>query len=198
MQIILASSSPYRKVQLENFGLSFSAQKPDVDEEKLKNEAPFELIGLTRFLAERKALSLRHKFPDAFIIGCDQVADLNGERLDKPGTVHLAREQLRKLAGQSHRLITTIAVSTPDSLVLHTDLTTIFMRPLTESEIVAYIELDQPLDCAGAYKIERAGLALVERVQSEDPSAVQGLPLIGLTAAFAKLGIPLTELWRKT
>lgn len=195
MQFILASQSPYRKLMLENFGLQFQAHAPKVIEENLKKDGPKELIDLTRFLALKKAESLKSLYSNAIIIGSDQIAEIHGQRLDKPGSADNARSQLKILSGKTHRLITSIAVISPLKTVMATDLTTITMRTLSDEEIAAYVALDQPLDCAGAYKIEKAGLTLMEKVDSQDPSAIQGLPLIALTRSLNELGIHITQMW---
>lgn len=197
MQIILASRSPYRKALLENFALSFTAVKPELDEDDLKKRGPTDLIELTRYLAFQKASSLREKFPQAVILGSDQVAEVGGERLDKPGTHARAKAQLLKLQGRPHRLITSLTVLAPQATYTYTDVTTLHMRALTEIEIEAYLNIDKPYDCAGSYKIEKAGMALIERLETGDPTAIQGLPMISLTNAFRKIGLPWTELWKK-
>ncbi len=194
MQLILASQSPYRKAQLENFGLRVEAVKPTVDEEELKRQGPRDLPELTRFLAAEKAASLRARFPHAVILGADQIAELGEQRLDKPGTRAKACSQLLQLQGRSHRLLTSLVVLTPTQTQVHTDITTIHLRTLNTQQIERYLDLDQPYDCAGSYKIEKAGLALVSRIESEDFSAIQGLPMIALTTIFNQLNIPL---WRK-
>ncbi|MGE3682578.1 MAG: nucleoside triphosphate pyrophosphatase [Bdellovibrionales bacterium] len=197
MQVILASGSPYRKAQLENFGLRFEAHIPRVNEDELKRRGPTDLVELTRFLALEKAQSLRAGFPNAVLLGSDQLVEWNGSRFDKPGTPEAALAQLSTLQGRTHRLITSLAVLAPAQAALHfTDITEIRLRPLGLDDLKAYIALDQPLDCAGSYKIERAGMGLIETIESRDPSAIQGLPLISLTAAFCQLGIPLAKLWR--
>ena len=195
MQIVLASASPYRKLQLQNFGVRFLTERPLVDEERLKREGPRDPVELTRYLASQKAASLRENYVGALILGSDQLAEVDGERLDKPGTAATARAQLQRLSGREHRLITSLAVRLNDREVLATEVTRIEFRKLSIEEIAAYVALDQPLDCAGSYKIERAGLSLIERISGEDPGAIQGLPLIGLRRCLDQLNIPLTELW---
>ena len=110
MQLILASQSRYRKALLQGFGIAFSAQNPRVNEDELKKTGPADLIALTGFLALKKAESLKPVFDNAVIIGCDQIAELGGERLDKPGEEGQAFYQLQKMQGRSHRLITSITV----------------------------------------------------------------------------------------
>ena len=196
MQIVLASASPYRKAQLEAFGVKFRSERPRVDEEALKLVGPADPIELTRFLAKAKADSLISSYPEALILGSDQMAELDGERLDKPGSIAAAEAQLARLSGRAHRLITSLAVVTNAQTILETEITTVRFRDLSAVEICAYVALDRPTDCAGAYKIERAGLALVEEIRGGDPGAIQGLPLIALRRALAQLNIPLTDLWR--
>lgn len=197
MQLVLASQSRYRKALLESAGFTFVAESPRVDEEDLKNYGPRMLTALTQFLALKKAESLKSEYQNAIIIGCDQIAELNGERLDKPGSVENAVIQLKKLQGRSHRLITSVAILSPLKIVQQTETTILHMRSLSDAEIRAYVALDQPVDCAGAYKIEKAGLTLMEKVETSDPSAIQGLPMIALTHALFELGINLTDLWRR-
>lgn len=198
LKLVLASQSPYRAMQLKQFGVSFTAHKPTVDEEALKEIGPKEPIALTCFLAEQKALSLRSKFADHLILGSDQMAVLDKERLDKPGSREKAIHQLKRLQGKTHRLITSLALSSPlkeQPLWVTTEITTVTMRPLTLSQIEAYLDMDQPYDCAGSYKIEKAGLSLIARVEGQDPSAIQGLPLIGLTQGLLHLGYALNDFW---
>ena len=195
MQLILASSSPYRKAQLESFGMQFQAVKPLVDEAELKLKGPEDLVELTRFLAGQKAESLRAQFPGAILLGSDQLVELEGARLDKPGNHAGAANQLARLQGKTHRLLTSLSVRAPHASYVFTDITRVTLRPLTPAQIEAYLRQDQPYDCAGSYKIERAGLALVARVETQDPSAIQGLPLISLSEGLQKLNIPWMEWW---
>lgn len=197
MRIILASQSPYRKAQLQNFGLRFEAVSPLVDEEELKSAGPSDLKELTRFLAYRKAISLREKYPDAVLLGGDQLVELEGRRLDKPGNFERAMQQLLSMQGKTHRLITSLTVAGPEYVSTYTDVTSVTMKKLNESAIEAYLTQDQPFDCAGSYKIEKAGLALIEKIESSDPSAIQGLPLVSLTAGLEALGIELKTLWKE-
>ncbi len=198
MQVILASRSPYRRSLLENFGISFQVENPLVNEAELKSQGPANLVELTRFLALKKAESLRGKFPKAIIIGSDQIAEVEGERLDKPGTFEKALEQLKRFQGKNHRLITSLAVISPLKSVTHTEITLIKLRQLSEGEIVSYLKQDEPYDCAGAIKIEKAGLALIESMECSDPSAIKGLPLIALTKALKELGLHLPQIWSRS
>jgi septum formation protein len=198
MQLILASQSPYRKALLDNFSLRFTAVAPDVDEAELKSKGPGDLIELTRYLAFHKASSLRGRFPGAVILGSDQLAEIDGARLDKPGTHANALQQLRKLQGRSHRLVTSLTVLAPQAAYTFTDITSVHLRPLKDEFLEAYLQVDKPYDCAGSYKIEKAGMALIARLETQDPSAIQGLPLLSMTEAFNNLDLNWQELWRKT
>ena len=196
MQIVLASSSPYRKLQLQNFGVRFIADRPLVDEEHLKTTGPRDPFELTRALAAEKARSLRERYVGALILGSDQIAEIDGERLDKPGTVANARAQLARLSGREHRLITSLALRRHDDEVIETEVTHVTLRELTADEIAAYVDVDRPLDCAGSYKIERAGLGLIKSVRGDDPGAIQGLPLIAFVRGLGRMNLSLTDLWR--
>jgi septum formation protein len=195
MQIVLASQSPYRKALLEALGLKFVCVRPEVDEEALKAAGPKDLVELTKYLSLAKAKSLVRTYPTAVIIGSDQVAELDGRRLDKPGTQENAEAQLQMMSGRSHRLITSLAVLAGGVERVETEITEIQFRQLEPSTIAAYVKQDNPIDCAGAYKIEKAGLSLIKRIDGDDPSAIQGLPMIKLVACLEDLGLSLNFLW---
>jgi septum formation protein len=200
--LILASTSPYRKALLERLGVPFEVRRPDCDEDAYKAEgmAP---LALAERLALEKARSVARLEPQAFVIGSDQVVELrepgleqdpkhgpNGGRiLGKPGSVEAACGQLARLSGTSHALITAVAVCCPDGRVLrHTDLTRMTMRKLTADEIQRYVASDQPLDCAGSYKIEARGIALFEQIECADYNAISGLPLLALAGLLREAG----------
>jgi septum formation protein len=190
MDLILASTSPYRRALLERLGIPFRAMRPGIDESGYK---AYETIPrtLAEVLATAKAVAVGSDFPDAIVIGSDQVATLDDLILDKPGTPQRAAEQLAALSGREHRLITAMAVSYLGDLTLHTDVTTLAMRRLTPGEIARYVEVDHPLDCAGSYKIESRGITLFEKIVSEDHTAIVGLPLISLTTILRSLGVAI-------
>ncbi len=196
MKLILASQSPYRRLQLENLGVRFEALAPLVDEELLKVQGPKDLVELTRFLAEQKASSIQPRFPEDIILGSDQLVDFEGHKLDKPGTVEGAEDQLRKLSGKEHRLITSLCIRIREKTLLFTDITTIHFKVLNDVIIKNYVKLDYPLDCAGSYKIERAGLALIDRISSSDPSAIQGLPVMSLVKGLEQAGLKIETFWK--
>ncbi len=143
-------------------------------------------------------MSLKDTFPEALILGSDQLVELDGERLDKPHDFARAKDQLQKMSGKEHRLITSLALVLGSDTVLYTDVTKIKMRTLSHDLIESYLKLDQPLDCAGSYKIERAGMSLIESIQSNDPSAIQGLPLLSFLRGLDSLKIKLTDYWERT
>lgn len=197
MRLILASQSPYRRAQLQSLGVKFESHAPKVDESELKKRGPQDLVELTRFLATEKARSLAAEFPGDVILGSDQLADFGGERLDKPGSFENAKAQLKKMSGREHRLITSLALIRGKEMRLHTDVTRITLKELDEDFIEAYLRVDQPYDCAGSYKIEKAGLSLVERLHTEDPSAIQGLPLLSVMRGLEELGLSVEQFWEK-
>lgn len=177
--LVLASTSPYRRALLERLGLAFSWHAPACDEEALKDaRAPAELAV---HLAREKALSLRAAMPNAFILGGDQLVELDGATLSKPGSVEAAVAQLMRLSGRRHQLWTAIALACPDGRVLtHLDEHALTLRALPEAAVRRYVLAERPLDCAGSYKIEGLGIALCERIEGEDFTAITGLPLIAL------------------
>ncbi|MCB0342661.1 MAG: septum formation protein Maf [Pseudobdellovibrionaceae bacterium] len=190
MKIILASTSKYRRAQLESLGLTFSCKAPDVDEGAFKKEAssPKQLCEL---LARLKAESVAKNHPHDFVIGSDQLVDFNGEILGKPGTKQAAVEQLLKLSGHTHHLLTSLCVKIRDEVSIYTETTKLKMRTWNEEEIKNYVDKDSPVDCAGAYKLESMGRMLFESIDSKDHSAIVGLPLMALTEIMLQFKVPL-------
>lgn len=179
-RLILASTSPYRRELLARLGVPFETLPPRCDEEALKlaGEAPQELA---LRLAREKALSIASTEPHAFVIGSDQLLDLDGRVLGKPGTVQQAVAQLLALSGRRHRLLTALALACPSGeLLTHLDVHELTMHPLDRAAAERYVAADEPLDCAGSYKIEAAGIRLFEQLAGEDFTAITGLPLIAL------------------
>lgn len=183
LDLVLASTSPYRRELLKRLGIPFRVQAPACDEEALKDPTltPRELA---ERLAEAKARSLAATLPDATIIGSDQVAALQHDNcwliLGKPGTPERAVEQLTLLAGRTHVLITAMVVVHRGQIHRHTDQTRLDMRALERDQLARYVAADRPLDCAGAYKLEAQGIALFDRIASDDHAAITGLPLLAL------------------
>lgn len=188
-RLVLASTSPYRRELLTRLGLPFDAVAPRCDEEALKDPAlPPRL--LAQLLAREKALSVHEA--DAFVLGSDQLVETDGEILGKPGSRERAVAQLVRLSGRVHRLVTAFALVTPDGAIdEHVDVHTLHMRSLSRVELERYVAADLPLDCAGSYKIERGGIALFERIEGDDFTAITGLPLIALSTRLRRHGFAL-------
>ena len=185
--LILASTSRYRRELLGRLGLPFTAVAPACDEEALKRPGiPPRL--LAEELATAKARSLRAAHPEAVIIGSDQVCAVDDLILGKPGTAERAAQTLDRLQGRSHQLITAVVISGPDGEERHTDVTTLSMRPLDAAAIARYVAADQPLDCAGSYKLECRGIALMAAITSADQTAIIGLPLMAVTRMLGRWG----------
>jgi septum formation protein len=189
LRLILASTSPYRQRQLRQLNLPFEAHSPGVDENQFVSNAPPN--DLPAILARAKATALSQREPQATVIGGDQIALLDGKILGKPGTREQAVAQLTLLSGRTHELITSIAVIQADGWRFHTDVTRLTMRRLTKNEIGRYVDFDQPLDCAGSYKWESLGVALFEKIESSDATAILGLPLLALTTILRDLGFSI-------
>lgn len=185
--IILASTSRYRRELLDRLGLPFTVAKPEIDEMQNAGESP---LANCRRLALEKALAVARSHPDAIVIGSDQVLDLDGEALSKPGDFVTALSQLNRCQGRTIYCYTALCVFSPFREPLQDVVATeITYRSLPESKLIAYLEREKPFDAAGAVKVETAGIALLEAVRSEDPTAIIGLPLIRLTDFLCELGV---------
>lgn len=185
--MVLASTSPYRAALLARLRIPFEAVAPTYVETNDPRSVAATLV-LTQ--AEGKARSVVPSRPGAVVIGSDQVAVLDGEILTKPGSPERAIEQLGRLSGRTHRLLT--AVVTLDGSTgerqTHLDETELTLRSLSPDEIVAYVAADTPEHCAGSYKIESLGISLFERQRGDDPTAIVGLPLIALSHQLRNIG----------
>lgn len=175
--LILGSTSPYRRELLSRLRIPFSVQSPEVDETPHAGERPLQLA---QRLALAKAKAVAEKNPNAVVIGSDQVADLNGMSLGKPGNFERAMVQLRQMSGQTIVFQTALAVVCLDSGFEQADLTSVRVqfRVLSDAEIAAYLHAEKPYDCAGSAKSEGLGIALLESIANDDPTALVGLPLI--------------------
>jgi septum formation protein len=184
-ELVLASTSPYRKALLERLGLPFRCLDPALDEEPLKARGlpPAELA---ERLARAKAAMAVARAPRAVVVGADQVCALDGEVLSKPGDAEHARALLARLAGRTHTLFTSVYVLAPGKTSGWCDETRLTMRALDEHQIARYVAADEPSDCI--YKVEARGVTLFERIESEDFTAIQGLPLLRLTRELVALG----------
>jgi septum formation protein len=192
-RLILASGSTYRKALLSRLQLPFEIDSPDIDEAALPGEAP-EHTALR--LAEAKAEAVAARNPDALVIGSDQVATLDGEHIGKPGDHVRALAQLKKMRGRDVVFHTALCLldtrngSSPRTQKQNVQ-TLVRFRNLPDAELDAYLRIEQPYDCAGSAKNEALGIALLEQIRSDDPSALTGLPLIALTTMLRQAGVAL-------
>lgn len=184
MRLVLASTSPHRRAVLHAASVPHEAVAPTFVEHA--SDAPPAEIAVS--FARAKAESVAARFPDAVVVGADQVPEVGGRRLEKPADAAAAVAQLTSLRGQSHRLLTAVAVvadgRTTHRLVVHE----MCMRDLSDAEIAAYVERDRPIGCAGGYKIEAAGTLLFTTMNGPDHTAIVGLPLSALAELLAERG----------
>ncbi|WP_230971575.1 Maf family protein [Nitrogeniibacter aestuarii] len=190
MQLILASTSPYRAMLLERLQLPFDTAAPNIDEAPLAGEHPAQTA--ERLSADKaRVIAARHS--SALIIGSDQVAYMGARQFGKPGTVERAIEQLRQMSGQTVTFHTGLAVI--NARTGHTQIrgvpTHVRFRSLSDQEISRYVEREMPLDCAGAAKVESLGISLLEALSGDDPTALIGLPLIALCDMLRAEGLDL-------
>ena len=176
-KLILGSTSPYRRELLGRLRIPFEVAAPEVDETPHAGETPQQLACR---LAMAKARAVAARFPDCVVIGSDQVADLNGQTLGKPGTHARATTQLRKMRGKTVIFQTAVAVVCQETGFAQMDLAQVkvLFRDLSDAEIETYLLAETPYDCAGSAKSEGLGIALLESIENDDPTALVGLPLI--------------------
>lgn len=188
--LVLASTSPFRGELLQRLRIPFRTFAPEVDESRRSGEAPLTLV---RRLSEAKARAAGDAFPDALIIGSDQVAVCGEDILGKPGTHDRARRQLARLAGQRVSFLTGLCLFDSAVNSLRVDMVPyhVSFRPLGEQQIERYLRAEQPYNCAGSFKSEGLGISLFERMEGEDPSALVGLPLIRLVSWLNDAGIAI-------
>jgi septum formation protein len=190
MQLVLASTSVYRKQLLQKLGLPFETASPDIDESPLDDETPQQLV---MRLAEAKAKTIAQQFPDALIIGSDQVAVIGDTILGKPGNFENAVAQLQAAAGKQVDFKTGLCLY--NSATRHgktrCETYSVVFRHLSDEQIKSYVRHEQPYDCAGSFKSEGLGIALFERLMGDDPNTLVGLPLIALIQMLEKEGVGL-------
>lgn len=188
--LVLASSSRYRARLLERLGMTFSIEAADVDESRLPGEAPAAMV---ERLSETKARAVATRYPDALIIASDQVGTLGEGILCKPGTPQAACAQLQAASGRTVAFLTGLYVLDSRSGAGRSGVvrSEVNFRTLSSAEIADYVAREQPLDCAGSFKVEGLGIALFSRLSLEDPTALEGLPLIRLCEFLAELGAPV-------
>lgn len=190
MRLVLASTSAYRRELLARLGIAFTQVAPDVDESPRPGEAP---AALATRLAQAKADAVAKAQPDAWVIGSDQVAELDGHPLGKPGGAERAIAQLRAMSGREVRFHTAVCVAgaARDASMALIDTTTVRFRALDDAEIARYVAREKPFDAAGSFKAEGLGIALFDAIESQDPTALIGLPLIGTARLLRRCGFAL-------
>lgn len=188
--LVLGSTSRYRRELLQRFNLPFDVLSPEVDETPLAGEAP---ARLAQRLALAKAHAVAAQRPEAIVIGSDQVADLNGQPLGKPGTHERAVAQLRQMSGQTVLFQTAVAVVCAASGFERSELAVVrvVFRTLEDATIERYLHAEQPYDCAGSAKSEGLGIALLDHIDNDDPTALIGLPLIRTARLLREAGLTL-------
>jgi len=196
-ELILASTSRYRVELFGRLGVPFRAVAHGCDERVVERSVPRapeegydERIALTLAMAKAESLAAAH--PDALILGSDQVVSLDGKIFGKPGADVGARAQLARLAGREHRIVTAVSLRTPDGAHRsHVDVHRMRMRALTPEAIARYVARDEPLDCAGSYRIEALGIALFEAIEGADHTAIMGLPLAATVSLLTSVGLAI-------
>ncbi len=188
MKLILASTSPYRRALVARLGVAFECVAPGVDEEALRGLPPREMCVR---LARDKAAAVHARFPDALVLGGDQVAVLGEEVLGKPGDEARALAQLQRLRGKPHQLLTAMHLRGPGIDVAHLNTTTLTMHDWDDETLGRYVGRDRPLDCAGAYMIEKGGIGLFRSIEGGDWTAIEGVPLLWLRAELVRHGVTL-------
>ncbi|GAB4217866.1 MAG: Maf-like protein [Rhodoferax sp.] len=189
-ELILASTSPYRRGLLQRLRRPFAVVAPEVDEAPLAGEEP---AALALRLAQAKALAVAREFPQARVIGSDQVADLEGQPLGKPGSHARAVAQLQAMRGRTVVFQTAVAVAHAASGFVQAELAAVRVgfRALSDDQIEAYLRAEQPYDCAGSAKSEGLGIALLTHIDNDDPTALVGLPLIRVCHLLQAAGLPV-------
>lgn len=189
-QLILASSSPYRRLLLEKLGLEFITSIPDVDETPSDKDVPEQLV---RRLSIEKSRDVARRFESGLVIGSDQVASVDGIWLSKPGCREVAIRQLELIAGRTVNFHTGVCVTNAQTGAFRADCDhcRVTFRHLTTTQIERYITRDKPFDCAGSFKSEGFGITLIDRIEGEDPNALVGLTLIRLVRLLESFGLTL-------
>lgn len=188
-RLILASTSPYRRELLARLRLPFDVARPETDETPRQGESP---TALAQRLAQAKAEAISASSPAAWTLGSDQVAELDGTALGKPGHREAALAQLERMSGRAVTFRTAVCLAHPDGRRLTAlDTTTVHLRNLDHDEIARYVDAETPFDCAGSFKCEGLGIVLFESIQSQDPTALVGLPLIATARLLREAGFQL-------
>lgn len=185
--LILASSSKYRQRLLQRLGIQFTCISPQIDEKHLANEPTPDLV---KRLSIEKAEIVARKHPQAWVVGSDQIAVFGQDVLGKPANKEAAQAQLTSFSGNRVDFLTGVCLVHIDNSVCsyHCSKTEVYFKELSSQTIKQYLAYDEPFDCAGSFKVESLGVCLFEKVSSDDPTALEGLPLIGLCQLFEKAG----------
>jgi len=195
-RLVLASTSRYRKGLMERLGIPFDTIGSGVDETNPGLDP--DALALHLAIEKARAVAQSEATPGTLVVGSDQVVDLDGDVLGKPGTVDRAAAQLERLAGRSHRLVTALAVVDHEGRCeTAVDVHVLTMRDLSPATLRRYVETDQPLDCCGAYMLDRRGIALFERIEADpetaDDTAIIGLPMMKLLAVLRRFGVDVLD-----
>jgi septum formation protein len=190
LPLVLASSSVHRRALLDRLQIDYDICSPGIDETRRTDEAPHNYVAR---LSREKAAAVADRHPRALVIGSDQAAVIGSDVLGKPGDHQRAAEQLQRASGRTVDFYTALTLLNTDTGRAHTDTvtTTVYFRRLTDQTIERYLQKEHPYDCAGSFKSEGLGIALFERIDSEDPTALIGLPLIRLVSMLAAEGVPI-------
>ena len=190
--LVLGSSSPYRKELLERLGLPFLTDRPGVDESPRPGESAEKIV---RRLSQEKALAVSVRYPDALVIGCDQVAAVEDRIVGKPGNHEAAVKQLKEVSGKTITLYTGLALLNSKTGNIQVDVVpfSVTFRILTGEMIEQYLRRDKPYDCTGSVRVEGLGIALLERLEGDDPNALIGLPLIRLITMLKEEGLSIIQ-----
>ena len=188
--LVLASTSPFRKAILEKLAIPFEIVAPDVDESRLANESPEQLVAR---LSELKAKAVAKNYADALIIGSDQVAIVDGQIIGKPGTHENAVAQLKRATGKRVSFLTGLCLYNTRSQRTQIDVVPYYVifRQLNDAQIENYLQKERPYNCAGSFKSEGLGIVLFERLEGDDPNTLMGLPLIKLIKMLESEGFPV-------
>ncbi len=187
-RLILASASLYRASLLARLNIGFETESPGVDEATIAGEPP---RARALRLAHSKAAAVSSRAPEAWVLGSDQVAVCGGHVHDKPGDAARSRVQLQASSGQAVEFHTAVVLlrGRPRAVLEHVDFTRVRFRPLAENEIARYVEIDRPFDCAGGFRSEGLGATLLQSIETQDPAALIGLPLIWVANALREAGL---------
>ena len=186
-QLILASSSPYKRDLLERLGVKFICIDSCVNEQIYKDKIN-DPLELTQILAKKKAESIFYHHQEAVIIGADQICIFQGKILGKTGSIEKSYEQLMEMQGKEHTLITSYCLLSQETEIIQTNKTKLKMRSLSSAQVKNYLRADNPIDCAGSYKLELKGISLMEKIETSDHTAIVGLPIIMLGNDLIKCG----------